>query len=205
MALLRERFGITWKKSYCAQCPFPGDIGGLPGHLERLRAFPERAAEVLMLEHVALALNPNSRLFGTTTLHSHVVADRNTAALTAFHRAQAAGSWSVYQVRRILWPRGEEHLKGPAWRSVRTVAVASSRAEAMRELQQRAAERGEAVEIDEHRIPRSWALRRGETYPTPESFDVVAPTVVLDKERPEFAGAWRTLSYWARLPVLSSL
>ncbi len=205
VALLRGRFGVTWKKSYCAQCPFPGNIGGLPGHLERLRVFPERAAEVLMLEHVALALNPNSRLFGTTTLHSHVVADRNTGALAAFRRAQAAGGWSVYQVRRILWPRGEEHLKGPAWRSVRTVAVAGSRADALRELERRAAERGGMVEVDEHRIPRAWQLRRGEKYPTREAFDVVAPTVVVDKARPEFAGAWRALERRVMQPALTGL
>ncbi|WP_127354693.1 hypothetical protein [Actinacidiphila soli] len=131
LALLRERFGITWRKSYCAQCPFPGNIGGLPQHLERLRTFPERAAEVLMLEHSALALNPNSRLFGATTLHGHVMADRNTEALTAFRRAQAAGTWSVYRVQRIIWAGGDENTKGPAWRSVRTVGVADTRAGAV--------------------------------------------------------------------------
>ncbi|AWN24779.1 hypothetical protein [Streptomyces sp. NEAU-S7GS2] len=202
VALLRERFGVTWKKSYCVQCPFPGNIGGLPGHLERLRAFPERAAEVLMLEHVALSLNPNSRLFGSTTLRSHVVADRNTEALTAFRHAQAAGSWSVYQVRRILWPRGDEHLKGPAWRSVRTLGVAGSHAEATQELRRRAGERGGVIEVDEHRIARVWERHRGETYPTREAFDVVAPAVVLDKARPEFATAWGELEYRAKQPLL---
>ena len=111
----------------------------------------------------------------------------------------------MYQVRRILWPRGEEHLKGPAWRSVRTVAVAGSRADALRELERRAAERGGMVEVDEHRIPRAWQLRRGEKYPTREAFDVVAPTVVVDKARPEFAGAWRALERRVMQPALTGL
>lgn len=151
-----------------------------------------------MLEHVALALNPNSRLFGETTLHSHVTADRNTAALTAFRRAQTAGTWSVYQVRRIMWPGGDATRKGPAWRSVRTLAVTSSRGEAVERLRELSARRGGRIEVDEHRIPRAWEVHRGETFPTREAFEVVAPSAVLDKARPGFAVAWRNVSAGTR-------
>ncbi|QKV90387.1 hypothetical protein HUT19_41095 [Streptomyces sp. NA02950] len=204
LELLREQFGITWRKSHCAQCPFPGNIGSLPQHLERLRSFPERAADVLMLEHSALALNPNSRLFGTTTLHSHVVADRNTDALTAFRRAQLAGTWSVYRVQRIIWARGDEGAKGPAWRSVQTLSVASTRSGAVQQLRRLASSKGGSVEVDEYRIPRSWALRRGERYPVREWFDVVAPTLARDKVRPGFLGAWRTLGLRTKQLELTS-
>jgi hypothetical protein len=60
-------------------------------------------------------------------------------------------------------------------------------------LHQLAAARGGDVEVDENRIPRSWVLRRGDSYPVREWFDVVAPTMARDKVRPGFAGAWRTL------------
>ncbi|MFE2427962.1 hypothetical protein ACFXJ5_14630 [Streptomyces sp. NPDC059373] len=53
-------------------------------------------------------------------------------------------------------------------------------------------ERDTGVEADEYRISRSWVLRRGDSYPVREWFDVVAPTMARDRVRPGFAGAWRT-------------
>ncbi|WP_127354331.1 hypothetical protein [Actinacidiphila soli] len=64
-------------------------------------------------------------------------------------------------------------------------------------LRQLAAARGGEVEVDEYRIPRSWVLHRGDSYPVREWFDVVAPTMARDKVRPGFAGAWRTLGLGA--------
>jgi hypothetical protein len=69
---------------------------------------------------------------------------------------------------------------GPAWRSVRTVDVAATRAGAVERLHQLAAARGGSVEVDEYRIPRSWVLRRGDSYPVREWFEVVAPTIARD-------------------------
>jgi hypothetical protein len=145
-----------------------------------------------MLEHSALALNPNSRLFGATTLHGHVVADRNTEALTAFRRAQAAGTWSVHRVQRIIWAGGDENTKGPAWRSVHTVGVADTRAAAVERLRQLAATRGGEVEVDEYRIPRSWVLHRGFSYPVREWFDVVRrwPGTRYGQASPGRGGRW---------------
>ncbi|WP_127354841.1 hypothetical protein [Actinacidiphila soli] len=90
-------------------------------------------------------------------------------------------------MQRIIWAGGDENTKGPAWRSVRTVGVADTRAGAVEWLRQLAAARGGEVEVDEYRIPRSWVLRRGDSYPVREWFDVVAPTMARDKVRPGFA------------------
>ncbi|TJZ97838.1 hypothetical protein [Actinacidiphila oryziradicis] len=71
--------------------------------------------------------------------------------------------------------------------------MAGTRAGAVEQLHRVAAARGGSVEVDEHRVPRSWVLRRTGSYPVREWFDVVAPMMARDKVRPGFAGAWRTL------------
>jgi hypothetical protein len=54
---LRTVLGVEWKKSACVYCPF----NRLEGEaVERHRAHADQVAAAMLMEHVALALNPRA-------------------------------------------------------------------------------------------------------------------------------------------------
>ena len=95
---IESHTGVIWKKSSCTFCPFSG---GRAPVLKRYQEEPQAAARAMLLEAVALALNPRMALYKTKTLREMLTKDGNVAALAAFDALANAEEWAVYRVRRI--------------------------------------------------------------------------------------------------------
>lgn len=189
---LQQTWGRPWAASACAQCCFASCAGPASEIRERWRRFPQSAADALYIEHVALALNPNTPLFGRRSAHALVTEDGNTAALDALAEQLAAQPWAVYEVRRIFFARkGDPQRKGTSWRSVRKLATGTPE-QMHAELARRATGAGIDV-VEEAGSPRAWLARRGAGFPTWEHMLVLAPATAADKERPTFADRWAEL------------
>jgi hypothetical protein len=174
---LRAKTGADWVKSCCVACPFPN---GNQEILARYSDFPEIAAQALLLEYVAVALNPHTTLYRDRTLLSAIVEDQNELALEAFNRLLARQEWAVYRVRRILTRQGGGD------RSVEKVQV-GSRAEMHAAIAQLS---GETV-ADPFACPRFYLCRREKgVYPTREEFWVAAPALAQNKAKPSFDAHW---------------
>lgn len=99
-----ERLGEPVKKSYCAQCGFSGVCASRGAHEERLRDHPYIAADVLRMEHVSMALNERSSLYGTDSLYRRLTEDgRNHRVLSAFEESLDQTPYAIYEVRRIYF------------------------------------------------------------------------------------------------------
>lgn len=94
----------SWQKSACVGCPF---CARTEEALERMRAFPDRVADALMLEHQSLCLNPRGTLYRDQTLFSVVTQDGNAATLRLFAERLAASEYAIYRVRRIYNKEGQ--------------------------------------------------------------------------------------------------
>jgi hypothetical protein len=188
---IRKVTGVTWPKSACTFCPFAlCSAAGQDRVLAAYQAEPAAGVHALVLEHIAVALNPRQGLaaghrlaaiLAGTGQHDDVL-DRFRATLTQL-------PWRVYEVRRVIQPRpGDPGKAGSAWRSVRAVA-AGDRAAAETALAQLAHDAGAAAE-DEDGVSRAWLRRRGSTLPATEHFLVACPAGPADKQRPGFAATW---------------
>lgn len=198
-----EQLGYRHKKSACVYCPFNAlKADGLA----RLREEPEAAGFAMFLEYVSLCFNHRGTLYSGKSLHSVMVKDGNTAALTDFERRLAECDYALYRVKRIY------HRKGSADRSVEKLAT-GSRAELERRF-------AVLVEADERIVVRemrgiTYAYkqeRAPDEYPAFEDFYVIAPATVEDKARgglANFDGKWMALNPQAdqseHVPQLSLL
>jgi hypothetical protein len=190
---LLELFGEPWSRSACGYCPFSAGAAGRDELIERWRAEPELGAQALALEYTAMALNPRSRLYGARSARELVDAHGLAGAEGLFARHLDREQWAVYEVRRIIHARkADPGAKGPAWRSVRTLAT-GSRAEAEQILHRAARRRGARPFTDEHGIARAEIIARTETYPALEHALALAPVGVADKQRPRFEDWWTRL------------
>lgn len=74
--------GEPYERSACLICPFGVLAGSWAETLQRDRDDPEASAEALLMEYMALAMNPRQSLFKRHTLRSLLEQDKNTIALT---------------------------------------------------------------------------------------------------------------------------
>ena len=205
---LRGKFQVTWPKSYCTFCPFPGVASSLPVHLERCRSFPELAAVSLSLEFSAMAFNPRMTLYKNKSFRSVISADGNTAALEALAAAHSSARWAVYEIRRIFFPARtpechalhgkqcptplpgcRDHTrKGQVWRSLQAV-FEGTRVEAGEYLRRDAALMNEPV-FTVDGITRTTFQARRDGFPAVEGFLALAPAGVVDKRREKFDDRW---------------
>ncbi|HTJ68210.1 MAG TPA: hypothetical protein VL551_11825 [Actinospica sp.] len=193
-AYVRALIGERWGRSCCAECCFGFNKANLADLVARWRAEPELAAGVLLMEHTALALNERMRLYGKTSAHQLVREHGLTGALERYRARLEASRFAVYEVRRVLHAgKDGPHVKGPVWRSVKTVA-AGSRAAMTGELAQRAAAAGGRVAFDQDGIARALVLARGTTYPTTERLFALAPVGTADKQLTTFDKHWTRVS-----------
>ncbi|WP_433294548.1 hypothetical protein ACQP2F_33385 [Actinoplanes sp. CA-030573] len=194
-AHLHDTYGITWPRSCCRYCPYQHSRTGLGALVARWAALPDGAVQALILERLALALNPRQVLFGTRAAYQ-IVADHpqlHEAARTAEHQLDTM-PWAVYDVRRIFHAASADpQRKGHAWRSVRRLTT-TERADIEHALQDHAAMDRLPVITDQHAIPRAWHQHPGDRYPTLERYLTTAPALARDKERPQFARAWHQLT-----------
>lgn len=191
---LLARTGHRWPKSCCTFCPFAGHGDALAAHLARWQAEPGTTLAAIRLDATATALNPNVPLFGTRTVRDALLANGHSDLLHAADRVLSADPWSVYDVRRILWPRrGDPMRKGPAWRAVRSLDHGSA-ADMAAAVRRHAAGHAVAARSEAGGVTRAVLRARAGCLPDVEHFIVAAPSGVDDKQRPGFDDAWRRLT-----------
>lgn len=171
-------------------CPFAlCNKEGLRRTLDRYAEDPASGVEALVLEYLAVALNPRQGLANGVRLAALMAADpRQRDGLRLFEERLAAMGWRLYEVRRAR--------RGPRCGARSLRAVASGDRAAMEvllhRLAQAARERGAAWEGSGHGgISRLWIRRRGDGYPHAEHYLVAAPAGAADKTGPGFAAAWQ--------------
>ena len=185
-----------WVKSACTFCPFA--LSSKSSRAETLRRYaadPEVAADALLMEGVALALNPAQSLIGRSRLVDVVGEEGLAGVLAAYDRLLSVSEHAVYRVRRIYRAAsGDPTKKSPrADRSVQRI-IAGDRAEMMAAVATYA-DLGADIDTDDGgRIVRAHVRRRGELYPTVEEFFVAAPAVVGDKQATHFDRWWSELT-----------
>jgi hypothetical protein len=167
-----ELTGVYWTKSACTYCPF-----ALQNKASRAVVFeryrheePEAARQALLMEHVAMALNPSQKLMGTKALRDELVREGYGEIVKAFDAWVVTLPHALYEVRRILRGRKDDPTKfANASRSVRKVATGSR---------------------DELVAQERTVRERGETFPTVEHYFVVAPDKAFDKQVERFEAWW---------------
>jgi len=168
---LKEVTGETWLKSACTYCPY--SILKEDG-IARMRKFPERIAEALLLEHQSLSLNPRGTLYRGRTLLSIITNNHHSEALRYFRMLLEASEYALYHVRRIY--EGPGH----ADRAVERLMI-GSRAEMTARFERMASRLEARVQ---HGISYGYVRKREpDHYPSVEEFFVVAPAAVESKTR----------------------
>jgi hypothetical protein len=189
---IRSVTGADWPKSCCTFCPFSlCNIAGKERALAAYLAEPAAGVQALVLEHVAVALNPRQGLVGGDRLADILAATgQHRAVLDAFAARLGEMTWQVYEVRRVIRPRaGDPSKPANAVRSLR--AVASGTREQMTAVLGRLAGLQGAVIDTSDGITRAWLRRRGQQLPAAEQFYALAPAGPADKTGPGFGPAWR--------------
>lgn len=174
-----------WAKSCCTFCPFAGaTAAGRERLAERWMQFPEAAADAVMMELAALALNPKMKLFLNHSAMDLVRDSGNEAAIRIIRERLEASEWSVYRVRRAF------RAKGNAAREVSIVATATTEAQA--EELFRGVVANEGATMGHNPFQRAWVRTRvaENVYPSAEEMLVVAPRIATEKASPGFAKAW---------------
>jgi len=148
----------------------------------------------LLMEHLALALNPAQGLVGGRRLVDMVRDQKLTGVLDAFDELLSEQAHAVYDVRRILRPCKNDPAKlGNAARSVRR-RMRGTREDMDAILARLAAEeRAQGVlerEVGEDGIVRLYKHRRGAMFPAIKRYFVVAPALAIAKEHTNFDQWW---------------
>lgn len=188
---LLAAFGERWARSACSFCPF--QFGRHVGQLvQRWRAEPGAAVEALLLEQMALALNPNSTLTGRKQSALDLARQAGLTEVTSeLERRLSSHWWALYRVRRIIHAKnGDPAVKGHSRRSV--AVVAEGTAAQMTELVSRW--RGADIQLDAHGFTRVWIARRGSVYPVTEHFLVAAPAIAQAKQDKNFEASWAAIA-----------
>lgn len=179
-AYLLKHTGERWPKSCCTFCPF---TNGKPEVLARYHAMPGRAADALLLELVAMALNPRMTLYRDRSLYSILLVEGNPEPFRILHERLAGLLWAVYRVRRVY------KAKGRADRSVERL-VEGTRDKVLYALQVEATRAGQAIENTANG-PRFYTVRRRvDAYPAFEEMYVAAPALANDKAKKNFERGW---------------
>jgi hypothetical protein len=162
--------------------------------LAAYRAEPAAGVHALLLEHIAVSLNPRQGLAAGERLSGLLaVTGQHHDVLSAFAASLDRMQWRVYEVRRVLRPRaGDPARAANASRSLRAVA-AGSRAQMTAVLRTMAKAERARVE-DQDGIERAWLRRRGAALPAAEHFLVAAPAGPQDKGGPGFEAAWQAVT-----------
>ncbi|QHE73678.1 MULTISPECIES: hypothetical protein [unclassified Rhodococcus (in: high G+C Gram-positive bacteria)] len=195
IAFTESVIGTGVGKSACTFCPFAfANKQNRSEIFARYAADPAVGAKTLLMEHLALALNPAQGLVGGRRLIDMLRAQEMTGVLEAFDGVLAAAPHALYEVRRILRPRKSDPAKlGNAVRSVR-IRGRGTEASLHTVLDRLAAE-GKAKglierQVGEDGIVRVYQHRRGPLFPAIERYFVVAPALAAAKEHANFDLWW---------------
>ena len=127
-AYIRAVTGVDWQKSACTYCPFAlCNIAGKARVLAAYRAEPAAGVHALVLEHIAVSLNPRQGLAAGERLSGLLAATgQHHDVLSAFAAGLGRMPWRVYEVRRVIRPRADDPARpGNASRSIRAIAAGS--------------------------------------------------------------------------------
>lgn len=192
---LKDAFGEPWLKSACVFCPF---AGGKKAALARLAAEPEGAGRALLLERVALSLNPRMTLFKGRSLAGCFGEEHNEEVLAALEAEVEKLPWALYRVRRYYRGAGD----GDRDTAILERGTRVQMAEALRAAAARA---GRTLACEDG-IERLYTLERRSAYPAAEDFIVAAPAVVDEKRKPGFRARWDAFvssDLWGVVPALT--
>jgi hypothetical protein len=163
---IEKHTGVIWPKSCCTFCPFSQ---GNAEHLARLAMSPERAMQVMLIEHMSLAFNPRQHSLPKAQTFRSKMADAGLLGLLArYQRHLDTLAWAVYRVRRV------SRKKGSWFRSIERVTEPMTQEMAHSDLTIRAMVDGQVVVLEEgsHRVH---VRNRGESYPMIEEMLVACP------------------------------
>lgn len=176
---IRERLGVLWHRSRCSFCPFNSLTAS---DIERHKLYPEELSNALLIEYIALAMNPRATLYKTRSLYEIAVEHQMSEGLRLFDEQVKAAAWSLYRVRRIYNAKGgDPHKKGQTDRCVERLDTGT------REAMQRAfQEKAKGLLVESHRLHLYAYVRHRaaeELYPTAEEYFVACPNTVQTKAR----------------------
>ena len=158
--------------------------------LRRYSETPEAGVQTLMLEHVALALNPTQGLIAGKRAIDVVREAGLEQVLERFERELDATPHTIYEIRRLIRPQKLDPTKmANAARSVRRLTSGSRS-----KMIERLSNLGHDVVVGEDGITRLYTQTRGETLPAREHFFVVAPAFVHDKQDKNFESWWEAVA-----------
>src|SRR5262249_25551756 len=147
--------GEPWPKSCCTFCPF---TRGRDEVLSRFRRWPHHGAFVLLMENVALALNPRMPLYASRSARSVVEAAGLDKVVDLFLDRLSREAHALYLVRRCR--------PGKVWHRSVSQLLVGTRKECVAALR----ERSPAVEAagDDARTWRAYLLLRRNTKTGPD-------------------------------------
>lgn len=189
LAYIHQVLGVTWKKSCCVYCPFANNRQNRDELLARHKEHPAQVADAMVLEHMALALNPRSTLYPDASLIQITGAAGNTAAVAIYEAKVSESDWTVYHVRRIYT------AKGKARRCVeRLDQCTGTHGDALAALLSAADDIGRDIDIARGMQYVYLRRRQEDVYPAFEDYLVAAPAHAETKARwgvPKFNAAWQ--------------
>lgn len=199
IAYTRSVIGTSVGKSACTFCCYSlSNKQSRADVFARYAAAPAIGAKSLLMEHLALALNPTQGLVAGHRLIDMIREQQLDGVLGAFDAALEDQHHALYDVRRILRPRKTDPTKlGNAARSVRVRT--RGRRDVLHQLIGLMAADGESTGrmrpvVGEDGILRVYQHERGPTFPAVERFFVVAPGLALWKENENFDQWWAEAS-----------
>lgn len=181
---LRARFGVEWKKSCCSFCMF---ANGKPEVIARFREEPEAAAEAIVLERTARALNPRMTLYSRRSVEELIEADGNSRALEIANETLDSSEWKLMRVQRLRTHKGVAHR--------RTEELARG---SQSEMSLRLKDVADRVKLPLSFEGGQWRLyllrpQEGNAYPLAEEMLVIVPATVESKSRKNFMRRWNEI------------
>lgn len=161
---------------FAITCPFAlCNTAGRERVLAAYAAEPAAGVHALVLEHIAVSLNPRQGLAAGERLTALLAATgQHRDVLSAFAATLERMPWRVYKVRRVIRPRVSDPARpANASRSLRAVA-AGSRTQMAAVLRTMAQVEDASVE-DEDGIERAWLRRRGAGFRPPSISSLPPP------------------------------
>lgn len=204
---IREKLGVTWRKSHCAGCPFAKEASkGEPDAVQRWRDSPAETAHWMVVEYNSMCMNPRGQLYATTSLREQVEKAGVTEALAEFDRRLNAVAWGLYKVRRVYTGIGK------AFRAVELVKAGprdqiklhyGDMAVGFLPMDDGGHEPVKHLGFENGIQYGYFAVRETDKYPSREGFYVCAPLYMETKLRGDiemFDFRWNFLAEYGRLP-----
>lgn len=199
-AYLQERYGVRWLKSACTACPY---AAGKCEAMGRLREEIEGAVTALLVERVAMAMNPKMTLYRKKSLAGCFGEEEGEPVLEALEAKLDSLPWAVYRVRRwyelsskvLPVPAEGEKAKKPKKMSGRKTELLArgTRQEMEAAVRAKGAREGRPVVEDEGGL-RVYQRACGDVLPAVEEFVVAAPALADEKGLRGFEAAWERLT-----------